>query len=104
MTKAERIFKETRWECKQHIQTWGYKENPNGKAVGICGLITGNDGFTSTRTHNAIQNIIDIRRDGLKHDMELGIITHPRFNDEMMVLNMVQSTLDNEIERYKKWH
>ena len=77
-TNAERIFEDTRWECRKHIARHGFERNPDGQAVGFIGLTT-DDESVSIRTLNAVQKFI---------------------NAELEVLEMVQATLNNERQNY----
>lgn len=97
MTKAERIYKDTRRECKKHIEAWGRKENDGG----FNGLIT--DEITSTRTTNQIQKLIENGRRLAKIDLKLNIFSKERYELEIKVLDMVQDTLNNQIRNNKNW-
>lgn len=88
MTKAEKIFAATRWDCKKHIKDWGFEEN-----VGFNGLST--EEVISIRTCNAIQKILDSKYNGLRIDRKLGISSEEKLIEEENVLKMVQATLNN---------
>ena len=88
MTKAEKIYNATRFDCKRHISNWGYEEN-----IGFNGLST--EGPVSIRTCNDIQKILDSKFRGIEIDRKLGISTEGKLGAEENVLRMVQATLDN---------
>lgn len=95
MTKAERIFSTTRYECKKHLETWGYEVNPNGTAVGFNGLFYRDDETISTRTVNAAAALLASKRKALAIDQKLGVIPTEKAEKETQVLNMVESTLNS---------
>lgn len=97
MTKAERIYQSTRWECKKHVETWGRKENDGG----FNGLIT--EEITSTRTTNQIQKLIENGRRLAKIDLKLNIFNKEEYDSEMKILDMVQDTLNNQIKNNRKF-
>lgn len=101
MTKAEKIFKDTFYACMNHIKTWGYDVDKNGKAIGFNRLNT--EEVTCTRTFNAVQKFINNRRKDSEIAKRLGI-ADPEW-DELVgqALNMTQSTLDNAIETERKF-
>ena len=94
MKKAEKIFNDTRRECNAHIESWGYEMNVDGNSLGFNGLIT--DDVVYTRTLNDVQTILDKARDLIKRDIKLGITNLEKEQLKIQVLNMVQSTLDNQ--------
>lgn len=91
MTKAERIFNDTRYECLKHITTWGYEVNPDGTACGFSGLIHKDTELICMRTIKDITKILASKRKFLKTCEKLG-----KPNErEAQILNMVESTLHN---------
>ena len=88
MKKAEKIFNETRYDCKKHIDAWGYEDN-----VGFNGLST--EDAVSIRTCNDIQKILDSKLGLIAIDRKLGVSTEEKLNREENVLKMVQATLNN---------
>lgn len=98
MTKAERIFKDTYTECRIHAKAWGKQYNPDGSAVGFSGLIT--EEVTCKRTWNAIQKRIESEKKVLEFDKKYGILDKERLDLLEYAIEMVQSTLNNEM---KKW-
>lgn len=94
MTKAEKIFKDTHWACKKYIREWGVDDGAKG---GFARLST--EEVTSTRTWNAIQNLIDKARRDIQIDFELNIMTESEVAKETVIIDMVQATLDNTRNR-----
>lgn len=95
MTKAERIFNTTRYECKKHLEAWGYELNPNGTAVGFNGLFCLDNETISIRTVNAVAVLLASKRKFLTLDQKLGVMTAEKAEKEAQVLNMVESTLNS---------
>ena len=90
MTKAERIFNDTKFECKQHIKNWGYEEN--------CGFNTVNyndNECICVRTLNDIRKHLERARKNLAIDIKLGILTSEAARLEEQTLNMVEKTIEN---------
>ena len=98
MTKAERIFKNTRWECKKHIEAWGYETNPNGKSVGFTSLICDDNERICKRTVNAVSAILASERKRNELNLRYDIITEDKFRKTEQILNMVDSTIENTIK------
>lgn len=104
MTKAERIFNDTRFECLKHMNAFGYEENKDGSAVGFNGLICKDTESVSMRTINAIAKILESKKRGLTIDKKLKIIDGERADREERLLKMIESTLNNNrksIEDFK---
>lgn len=97
MTKAERIYGATRFQCKKHIEAWGYEEN-----VGFNGVEA--EEVISVRTCNDIQKIIDSKRRGLCIDRKLNVSSPEKLDAEEKVLNMVQATLNNSRKSLKDFN
>lgn len=103
MTKAEKIFKDTRWACRKHIKAWGAGEkNPNGLIAGFNRLVT--EEVTSTRTFNAVQKEIDKAVTDENLMKKYGVVSDEEHEFEMNVLEMVQATLNNSIESERKFN
>ena len=96
ITKAERIYKQTRYDCMQHISTCGYNENPDHTAIGFSGLSYDNNECVSTRTVNAVNEILKKERENLKIDQELGLLNKKEAEKEIQILNMIESTIKNQ--------
>lgn len=106
MTKAERIFKATYYDCARHIETWGYEINPNGKAVGFNGLICNDTDIIYTRTLNAVGRQLERARSEVAIFLKHNIINNDEAKNRNQVLNMVESTLNNNrknLEDFAKW-
>ena len=91
MTKAERIFKHTRYACMKEIKTWGFEE------VGfnnVCALDE-KDEVVSTRTLNDLDKIYERAAKELVMDYKLGVIDREKARVEAQVLRKVRLTLDN---------
>ena len=94
MTKGERIFNATRYECKKHIERWGYKVNPDGSAVGFNGLIT--EEPVCCRTKHNVRTYLDKARRDIDRYLKIGVYTKERAEKEHNILNMVESSLNNQ--------
>ena len=93
MTKAARIFEETRFECKMLMDRHGFERNPNGEAVGYNTLCT-EEAFC-VRTINAVQKELERRMKFNDLNKHLGIVNEEQYTDEAHVLEMVQATINN---------
>lgn len=106
MTKAERLFKDTRYACMQHIENWGYELNPNGKPIGFNGLICNDTDIIYTRTLNAVAQQLERARREVALFLKYNTINADEAEKRNRVLNMVESTLDNNcknLEDFDKW-
>lgn len=90
MTKAERIYDNTRFECKMHIEAWGYEEN-----VGFNTVIYNDNETVCKRTLNEIRKHLERARKNLAIDIKLNILTSEQATLEEQVLNMVEKTIEN---------
>lgn len=93
MKKAERIFNETYTECRLWIKKHGYEEN-----CGFASLFYKETECVCKRTCNAIQKWIDRERYDIKLSLNLEVITQERFEFLNNALDMVQKTLENNLE------
>lgn len=98
MTKAERIFRDTRIECSISLKRGGEMRNPDGRLVGFSNLIT--EEVCSTRTFNDVQKRIDAEHRVIEIEERLGMELN--FEEMRKVLEMVQVTLDNHRARYER--
>lgn len=96
MTKAERIYRSTRIECKNQIKTFGLDFNPNGKAVGFCNLIT--EESISMRTINAVEKELEKDKKDTAIAYKLDVITQKQLNERAKVWLMIESTIANARE------
>lgn len=103
MTKAERIFNKTRFECKLLFLSHGVQYNPNGKPVSYNGLIYEEGEVVYIRTCNAVQRIIDSKKKIAQLDLKLGVINENTYEKEMYILDMVQVALDHQIATIKSF-
>ena len=92
MTKAERIFQNTRYECKRHIIAWGYEEN-----VGFNTVIYADDETVCKRTLNDITARLERAKKMLKIDVKLGVLKNEEAKLEAQVLKMVEKTIENTV-------
>lgn len=92
MTKAERIFQDTRIACKRHYKDWGVKYNPDGSIVGFNRLVFQDNDFSCTRTVNSVQKVLEGARKSLELNKHFGI----DITEKALILDMVESTLNNE--------
>lgn len=90
MTKAERIYRKTRFECKRHIEVWGYEEN-----AGFNTVIYNDNETVCKRTLNDMKHFLERARKDLAIDIKLGILTGEQAKLEEQVLNMVEKTIEN---------
>lgn len=98
MTKAERIFHKTRFECKQLFKNYGFNYNPNGNPVSFDGLIYDENDIIYVRTINAIQKIIDREKKNTQFDLRLNIIDKSEYDNDIYILDMIQVALDRQKE------
>lgn len=112
MKKAERIFRDTRAKCANHIDAWGKQTNPNGMPVGFTGMIYGDetclyskdDHCTSIRTCNDIQKVIDSEKKRIAMNFKYGIINNEKYEDNLFILDMVQVCLNNQIKTINEFN
>lgn len=99
MTKAEKIFKDTYYECRKHIRDWGIERNPDGRPVAYGSLIT--ELVVSIRTCNAVQKFIDAESRRLDLNDKYGVGTEESQRFQRLALEMTQATLDNQIKKIR---
>lgn len=97
MTKAERIFHETRYECTEDYRRNGYRLNADGTVITFNGLIYGEDEFLCKRTLNAVGKLIENMRQGIQFDKKCGFITEEEYTERMHIYNMVLSCFEKSI-------
>lgn len=95
MTKAEKMFNANRYECKKHIEAWGYETNENGKAIGFNTIATNDSDTFCTRTLNDIMKLVEADRRNNDRALKYGVIDKSKYDLRMQVLNMVESTVEN---------
>ena len=103
MTKAERIYKATRYECKRSWETFGYSECKNGKAVGFNMVHHEDDESICTRTLNEVATFLRSAYKMLEMDKMLKIVNKDQYMKELQILKMVESTIENSREHIANW-
>lgn len=93
MKKAERIFIQTLNECKEHINSFGFERNPDGKAVGYTTLCT--EESVCARTLNEVRKVLKRNLYNLTIDYTLDIYDKDTFERKAQALEMVSSTIEN---------
>ena len=93
MTKAERIYRATKYACRTHINHFGLDFNPNGKAVGFNNLTT--EEVISTRTINAVEKELEKEKKDTAIAYKLDVITQEQLNERAKVWMMIESTIEN---------
>ena len=88
MTKAERIYKDTKHTCKKHIETFGFEK------VGFNRMAT--EELVYKRTANEIKKMIERDYRNIVVDVELEIITEEEARLEAQTVKMVELTLANQ--------
>lgn len=96
MTKAERIFKDTRYDCWVHVKNWGYDGS------GFNSLSDRKDEAVCTRTLNDIERIWDREVRRVRTSYRLGVIDKDTAMLDADVLKMVKVTIDNERKKLSK--
>ncbi|MEG0579863.1 MAG: hypothetical protein RR490_08105 [Niameybacter sp.] len=99
MTKAEKIFRDTRLECQQHLDYWGIATNENGKIEGFDSIETKED--YSIRTLNAMDRLLSNARRTVEVSLKLNVMSPEEAEHELDILEMVESTLANSREELK---
>ena len=99
MTKAERIFRDTYFECRRHVRNWGIERNPDGRPVAYGSLIT--EEVVSIRTCNAVQKFIDAEKRRLDMNDRYGVGTEESQRFQRQALEMTQATLENQVKRIR---
>lgn len=91
MTKAERIFKETRFQCLKEINAWGFEESGFNN---VC-VRDEEDSVICTRTLNELDKIYESKVKMLAMDYKLGVMDEEKATKEAQVLRKVRLTLNN---------
>lgn len=95
MTKAERIYNDTKLECRYHIRTWGYMTNPDGTACGFNRPAYGDNEHICTRTLNALEKLLAADRRRIDFDKRHGFFNAEKDTLNEQTLNMVETTIRN---------
>lgn len=93
VTKAERIYRATRVDCKHHLETWGYVVNTDGNAAGF-NFVSGEE-VICVRTLNAMDELLDKGRKHNETCKKLGVIDVSKYETESKILNMIDATIKN---------
>ena len=88
MTKAERIYKATKYSCMKHIKSWGFDN------VGFNRLST--DDLVYKRTVNEIKKLIHSDKVLIRLSIKYGVITEEEAKIEIQAIKMVELTLENQ--------
>ncbi len=100
MTKAERIFNDTRRDCAAQIEAFGLERDAEGKAVGFNGLTLRDD---DRMTRRLFQDIVD-ELEHAHHSNDLllryKVIDEAEHESKKDVLLMVGETINNEWRRF----
>lgn len=103
MTKAERIYNDTKMECRQHIRAWGYMTNPDGTACGFNRPAYGDDEHICTRTLNDLDKLLAADRRRIDFDKRHGFWNEEKDTLKEQTLNMVETTLRNARRALAEW-
>ena len=96
MKKAERIYRETKYQTRKHIDTWGY----DPKVSMGCGWYTRTyknpDGeLIYTRTQNALLKMLSSDKKHLETLRELNIIDEEEYTIRKQVFDMMERSSKN---------
>jgi hypothetical protein len=97
LTKAERIYRDTKYQCRKYVETWGY--DPETES-GFTRLIYKDSESVSTRTVNAVDVLLKREKRLLEDDVKMKIGTPEENNFKEKVLMMVRGTLNNHIRNH----
>ncbi len=97
MTKAERIYKDTRYECMKHIENWGLERDNNGKIVGFNKVALKDNESISTRTINDLRKCLEADRKQIMRWLTMGIINGDEYAKRLYAAAMVEQTINNSI-------
>lgn len=88
-TKAQKIFEDTKFACREHIEAWGIEEG-NG---GYHRLAT--ELYLCTRTINAVQRELDKYKSDLAKWDKLGFRNNEEITHDKAVVDMIQKTINS---------
>lgn len=95
MTKAERLFAETRYECKTYLNNWGYKLNEDGTPISYARVGSTDDDYVCTRTLNEMMKLLEKGRKHIERCKEHGIYDDDKYEFETQLHNMIEATIRN---------
>jgi len=91
MTKAERIYQDTKTMCRRHIQNWGYNLETDGGFNGMS-----HDTCVYTRTMNEMIKLLESDKKAIAIDEKLNISTPEKLKERKLTLIMLEKTMKNE--------
>lgn len=104
MTKAERIYNKTKYECRKSIKAWGYRVNPDGNSIGFNSVFDEDEGTVlCTRTLNDMDKLLAADRRRIDFDKRHGFWQEEQDALKEQTLNMVDTTIRNARERLANW-
>ncbi len=98
MTKAERIFNQTRYETLRHIEQWGYDNAIDGGWGGgwITVTVDCPDGeLIHKRTHNALAKLLEAKADHIRRCSQFNLWTTDKLDLELKIFQMMCKTHNN---------
>ena len=98
MTKAEKIFHKTYYECLHYVRHWGLLINNDGSVAGYNKLISEHGESVCMRTCNDFRKYMNSEHRLLDLMEKYGIRTKAELQERRDALRMVQSTLNNQIK------
>ena len=101
MTKAERIFRNTLYECISHIRIWGLEYNPDGSVVSFNGLIGAYNESIPTRTCNDVRKQINSEKKRIELVVKYKVRTPEEMQYRVDALKMVEAAVDNQLKANK---
>lgn len=87
-TKAEKIFRDTYYMCRKHLESWEYD------GIGFNGMAT--EECVYTRTKNEIKKLIKSEETTVKMSYKYKIITLEEAKKRIQALALVAKTLENQ--------
>ena len=98
MTKAERIYKDTRYECMKHIEYWGLGRDNNGKIIVFNSVAVKSNERVSTRTINDLRKWLEADRKQIMRWLDMGIINGDEYATRLETAAMVEQTINNTMD------
>ena len=95
MTKAERIYKDTRYMCMRHIENFGLGRDENGKIIGFNSVAIKDNESISTRTINDLRKCLEADRKQIMRWLTMGIINGEEYENRLFAAAMVEQTINN---------
>lgn len=98
MTKAERIYKDTRYECMRHIEAFGLGRDDKGKIIGFTNVALKDNESISTRTINDLRKCLEADRKQIMRWLMNGLIDGDEYALRLETAAMVEQTINNSID------